>query len=176
MDHNFQRFIDDLRGSFEEIDQLNNTVDKSPKSPDHRPMTDLTRQEMDAKLAVNKAEVDARLANFDTSVKTGFAELRAEMARQSGDFRADLAKLHTEVHKSAADLIKWAIGLAVAIVGVTVGLMTYLNKQGEKSAPAQPAPIIITVPGVATAPAVATPQGPAAIPQGPATMPSQPAK
>lgn len=114
-------------------------------SPDSKPMTDLTRQEVDAKLAASEAKVDARLANFDTSIKTGFADMRIEMV-----------KLQAEMHKNTADLIRWAIGLALAIIGATVGLLTYINKATEKqSTPlsmSQP-PIVITVPGAAAAPA-----------------------
>lgn len=106
-------------------------------------MTDLTRQEVDAKLAANRAEVDARLANFDTSVKTGFAELKVEIQKMRGD-----------IEKQSHDSTKWIIGsvfgmvsLAVAIIGVMINL----NK-AEKSPAPQPAPIIITVPGATSAP------------------------
>lgn len=119
-------------------------------------MTDLTRQEVDAKLAQNKAEVDARLANFDTSIKTGFAELRADIAKMRGDFE-----------KQNHDSTKWIIGsvfgmisLAVAIIGVLINL----NKaEKPASAPvAQPAPIVITVPGAAPAVVSPSPAAPAA--------------
>ena len=110
-------------------------------------MTDRSRQEVDAKLAASEAKVDARLANFDTTMKTGFAELRAE------------------IHKTAADLLKWGAGIAFASVATTVGLLTYLNRAAEKPAvaPAQ-VPIIIAVP--------AAPQ----VPSGTHQTPSQPSK
>jgi len=136
------------------------------------PMTDLTRQQVTDMLTASEAKVEARLANFDTSVKTGFADLRtefagvrADMAKQNGDFRADMAKLQAEVHKNTADLIKWAIGLAVAIVGMTVGLLTFINKSAEKPAPpavqaSAPAPTIIAVPPGSSV--LSAPQAPAA--------------
>ncbi|MDK6078945.1 hypothetical protein [Massilia varians] len=112
-------------------------------------MTDLTRQEVDAKLAQNKAEVDARLANFDTSIKTGFAELRAEMA----DMRA-------EAHKSTADIIKWGIVTALGFATATVSILTFvINNAGPKQAAAQSAPIVISVPTPTAAPIA--PQAPA---------------
>jgi hypothetical protein len=163
-------------------------------------MTDLSRPEVDAKLAASEAKVDARLANFDASIKTGFAEMRADMAKQNGDvradiakqnadvradmakqnadvradmakqngdFRTDMAKLQAEVHKNTADLIKWAIGLAIAIVGMTVGLLTFTNKSAEKPAPqaaSQPsAPLVIAVPA-GSALLTPAPQAPAATP------------
>lgn len=98
-------------------------------------MSDLTRQEVEARIEASEAKVDARLANFDTSIKTGFADLRA-----------DMAKMQSEVHKSNTDHIKWGVMFAVAIVGSTVGLLTFINKASEKplSPTAQaPAPIVI---------------------------------
>jgi hypothetical protein len=114
-------------------------------------VTDLYRQ--DAQLAASEARVDARLANFDTSIKTGFAEMRADMAR-----------LQSEIHKNTSDLIKWGIGLAIAIVGMTVGLLSLMNKAAEKPAvlppPSQP-PLVITVPSAnAPASAVQSPPSP----------------
>jgi hypothetical protein len=127
-------------------------------------MTDLTRQEVDAKLAQNKAEVDARLANFDTSIKTGFAELRAEFAA----LRTEIADGRTDATKQSHDSMKWIIGTVITMVSLSVaiiGLFINLSK-GDKSSASQPAPIIITVPG-ATA-GVASPQAPAAPPAPPA--------
>lgn len=110
------------------------TVDNGVVRHNDSPMTDLTRQEVDAKLAASEAKLDARLANFDTSIKTGFADLRS-----------DLARMQSEVHKGTADLIKWGVGFAVAIVGATVGLLTFINKASDKppSPPVQAQPPIV---------------------------------
>jgi hypothetical protein len=128
---------------------------REPANESTRPtMTDVTRPELDArfkeneaKIAASEAKVGERLANFDASIKTGFAELRA-----------DMAKMQSEVHKGTADLIKWAIGLAISVVVMTVGLMTFINKTVDKpqGAPAQ-APIIITTPGATATPMLAPP-------------------
>lgn len=126
-------------------------------------MTDLTRQEVDAKLAESAAKVDVRLANFDTSIQAGFAELRigfadlrADMAKQGGDMRTEMANLRTEMHRNTIDLIKWALGIAIAGVGVTVGLLTYINKP-TPPATSQGAPANIVAPAQRAAPA--TPEG-----------------
>jgi hypothetical protein len=97
-------------------------------------MTDLSRPEIDAMLDASEARLAARLAHFDASIKTGFAELRA-----------DMAKMQIDAHKNTADLFKWGIGFAIAIVGSTVGLITFINKANEKPvlAPAPIQPIII---------------------------------
>ena len=102
-------------------------------------MTDLTRHEVDAKVAANEAKVDARLGSFDMTMKTGLAELRAEM------------------HKTAADLLKWGAGIAFAAVATTVGLLSYLNKATEKPVAPPQVPIIIAVPAAPFVPS-GTPQ------------------
>ena len=102
-------------------------------------MTDLSRPEVDAKMAASEARVDARLANFDMTMKTGLAELRAEM------------------HKTAADLLKWGAGIAFAAVATTVGLLSYLNKAAEQPAVPPQVPIIINIPAAPSVP-YGTPQ------------------
>jgi len=158
-------------------------VEESP--PDVRydaPMTDLTRQQVTDMLAASEAKVDARLANFDTSIKTGFAELatamakqsaamekqtdalRVEMAKQSGDVRSEMAAIRAEMHKGTADLLKWGAGIAFAAVASTVGLLTYINKTTDKPT-AQPlsqvqSPLVVAVPAGSTL--LSAPQAPAA--------------
>lgn len=80
-----------------------------------------TSDEMKSALEASGACVDARLVNFDTSVKTGFADLRAEMA----NFRA-------EMHRGFADLRKWGSGIALAAVAATVGLVTYFDESADR--------------------------------------------
>lgn len=132
-------------------------VDSSQPTEDHAPMTDLSRQELKAELAASEAKVDARLANFDTSVKTGFAELRSEFA----DLRAGFSDLRTEMANGRADAakqnhesVKWIIGSVFAMLSISVaiiGVMINLNRSERAPvAPiAQPAPIVITVPTTA---------------------------
>lgn len=122
-------------------------------------MTDLTRQEVDAKLAQNKAEVEARLANFDTSVKSGFADLRAEFA----GLRTEMAKMQGGFEKQSHDSTKWIIGSVFAMLSLSVaiiGVMINLNKGDKPQAPA-PAPVVI----------YAQP-APSSAPQGPTVAPS----
>jgi len=121
-------------------------------------MTDLTRQEVDAKLAQNKAELEARLANFDTSIKTGFAEMRTDMAKMQG-----------EMHKNTSDLIKWGVVTALGFATATVAILTFvINNAIPKTPPAQPVsqpaaqqqvPTIIAVPSGSTV--LSAPQAPA---------------
>jgi hypothetical protein len=148
-----------LGGNDRRTERLQPSLDRSQQSPNDKAMTDLTRQEVDAKLAQNKAEVDARLANFDSSIKTGFAELRAEMAKQSGDLRTEMANVRAEMHKNTIDVIKWVIVTVLGVATATVSILTFvINNAAPKPAAqpgAQPTPIVITVPGTTpgTAPA-----------------------
>lgn len=163
-------YLDELRATLSRIDELDDTIDKSDRANDHAPMTDLTRQEVDAKLAQNKAEVEARLANFDTSVKTGFADLRAEFA----GLRTEIANMRTDTAKQNHESLKWIIGsifamlsISVAIIGVMINFSKAGKDQNAASAPiAQAAPMVLAVPAgttvlnpAAQAP-VATPQTP----------------
>lgn len=122
----------------------------------HGWMAEMNREEVDAKLAATEAEVGARLSDFNTTMLTGFAdvgrqfaemnarmaemraetnaqltEIRAEMRAQLAEMRGGVDQLRAEMYKNTASLLRWGIGLAVAIVGTTVGatvgLLTYLR-------------------------------------------------
>ncbi len=126
-------------------------------------MTDLTRPEVDAKIAgleaknaTCEAKVDARMANFDTSMKTGFAELRRDMAVQNGQIQTQMAELRAEMHKGTVDIIKWVIGVGLASIGAMFAISRMTEKPPVQAA-AQPAPIIITIPQAATPSATPAP-------------------
>lgn len=113
-------------------------------------MSTPTSDEMRSALEAAEARVDARLANFDTSVKTGFAEmlaqfadLRAEMSKQFADVRAEMANFRAEMHRGLADLRKWGSGIALAAVAATVGLVTYLGKSAGRPPPGPAAALIV---------------------------------
>ncbi len=128
-----------------------NSVDNIVDSPNYEPMTDLSRHEVDAKIAASEAKVDARLASFDTSIQTGFAELRTgfaemrtemakqsgdlrtEMAKQSGDLRTEMANIRTEMHKGMMDIVRWVVGFGFAGLVATLSILTYINKSGSNA-------------------------------------------
>lgn len=123
-------------------------VDIPVVRPNHAPMTDMTRQEVDAKLAASEAKVDARLATFDASIKTGFADIRSEFSAM----RADFAKMQTDGHKGTIDLFKWGTALLVSLASVTVAIIVFIVNTALKApqAPAQQAsaPPSITQPSI----------------------------
>ncbi|MGZ5202527.1 MAG: hypothetical protein ACXWKJ_16390 [Telluria sp.] len=102
-------------------------VDIRCAGANHAPMTDISREETDAKLATVEARVDARLASLEATMKAGFAEIHVQMAEMRAEMRTQAAELRVELHKSIASLIKWGMGMAVAVIGMTVGLLTYLK-------------------------------------------------
>lgn len=114
-------------------------------------MTDLSRPEVDAKLASSEAKMDARLANFETRVETGFANLRAgfadlraemarqssEMARQTSDMRTEMAEMRVQMHKNTVDLIKWGVGVGLTFMAVTISVLTFVVKTSVDKPAAQ---------------------------------------
>jgi len=139
------QFLDAVRQrKYAESSQDNefSAIDNIGATPNSASMSDLSRQELKAELAASEAKVDARLANFDTSVKTGFAELRT-----------DFAKMQSEMHKNTTDLIKWGIVTALGFATATIAILTFVINNAVPKAPAaavsHPAPIVITVPSPA---------------------------
>lgn len=88
------------------------------------PMAEMNREEVDAKLAATEARVEARIANLETIVKTGFADVRTQMA----ELRQEMAELRTDLSKAIVSIIKWGVALSLAVVGTTVGLLHFISK------------------------------------------------
>jgi len=161
-----ENFVKGINGSSFQRPQPSITseaVDNQLSRPNHKSMTDLTRQEVDAKLAQNRAEVDARLANFDTSIKTGFAdlraefaEMRAEMAKQTGEMRAEMANVRADSHKATTEVTRWVVGFGIAILGAIFAFARVSEKPatapGVVAQPVaqQQVPLVVAVPAGST--------------------------
>lgn len=130
-----------LARQIETVAQIKAGFDSQPSSTDDGRMTTPTKDEMKSALEASEARVDARLANFDTSVKTGFADLRTDFA----DLRTEMQKMRADMHKDVVDIVKWGAGIAFAAVASTVGLLTLINKAADKppGMPTQAQPIVI---------------------------------
>jgi hypothetical protein len=100
-------------------------------------MNDLSRQEVDAKIAASAAEGQLRYVQLVASMKAGFADIRAE-----------IAAMRTEMHKNTAEMIKWMLGFTVAIVTI---LTFVINNAAPKFI--LPAPVATPAPAPAPAPA-----------------------
>jgi hypothetical protein len=113
-----------LREEFRQLqaDLASRPIDNPSEARQDIRMTDLTRPEIDARFkeadaknVASEARIDARLANFDTSIKTGFAELRVEMAKARADS-----------HKDMLDIIRWMIGTGIALAGTTIAVLAFV--------------------------------------------------
>ncbi len=112
-------------------------------------MTSPTKDEMASALGASESRVDARLANFDTSMKTGFAELRtefaelrADMAKQMGEMRTEIERMRVEMQKGMMDIVKWVIGFGLASIGAIFAVSKMTEKPPPQAA-VQPTPIVI---------------------------------
>ena len=126
-------------------------LDAEADRPNHTAMTDINRQQVADMLSASEAKVDARLANFDTSIKTGFADVKTGFA----ELKTEMQKMRADFEKQSHDSTKWIIGSVFGMISLGVaiiGVMINLNK-GEKppSAP-QSGTVVITVPGATVAP------------------------
>lgn len=163
IDRGAQNFLSQIRPSYIEASnvELFQEVDKQDRRPNDRRMTDLNRQQVSDMLAASEAKVDARLANFDTSIKTGFAdlraefaEMRAEMAKQTGEMRAEMANVRADSHKATTEVTRWVVGFGIAILGA---IFAFARISDKPTAPpmvaAQPvaqAPLVVAVPAGTT--------------------------
>lgn len=158
---------------------LHGRVDKEPTRPNDRRMTDINRQQVADMLSASESKVDSRLANFDTSVKTGFADLRAEfadmraeMAKQTGEMRAEMANVRADSHKATTEVTRWVVGFGIAILGAIFAFARFSDRPtAAPVAVAQPAahqqaPLVVTVPAGSTV--LSAPPVPAAVTAQPA--------
>ena len=87
----------------------------------------LTRDEMNARISQSQAELRADIAEFKTEIKTGFANTQAE------------------IHKAIIDLIKWIVGVGIALATIFFTALNYFNNSHTQKGLTQQ-PIVITTP------------------------------
>ncbi|MGI4938743.1 MAG: hypothetical protein ACRYF5_18660 [Janthinobacterium lividum] len=115
-------------------------VDIVKDSTDHESMTNLTRQEFEARLETAEARMNGRLEVIETRM-----DGRLDSMEQL--FKAGVSNLEALQHKATADLMKWLVGTALGIAAVGLSLMTFLiNSAIPKIAPPTPAPVVLQIP------------------------------
>lgn len=137
-------------------------------------MTELTRQQVTDLLAASEMKVDARLANFDVSIKSGFADLtlamakqsaaidkqtdsmrvemaqiRTEMAKQTGEMRTEMSNVRGDALKGTIEVTRWVVGFGIATL-MAIFAMSRTDKPAAAPA-APPAPVVIYAQPAATA-------------------------
>lgn len=98
------------------------------------PMTDISREELDAKLEATNARVDARLASFESSIRETLSGVREDSAAvrvELGEMRGELKAINVELSylKNLKSSIWSAAGVTIASViagvGVVIGTLAY---------------------------------------------------
>jgi hypothetical protein len=85
-------------------------------------MSDISREEVDAKLDSLKSYFEARFAALEATMRVGFAEIRAEMQQMRTDLR-------TEMHRLAVNMFKWSITTMIALQAIFAMVLIYAMQQ-----------------------------------------------
>ena len=118
-------------------------IDVDEKRTSEIKMSEITREELAARLETIEVRMDGRLATIESKIDAKFAELR------------------TDMHKGTAELVKWVVGTAIAMAAVAITVMTFVLNNAVPKAPAappaqpQPQPLIIYAQPAPIAPPVA---------------------
>jgi hypothetical protein len=85
---------------------------------------------------MSRDEINARFASMRADMQAGFAELRLDIQKQSA-----------EMQKLAAEIIKWVVGMIVGAGAVAITVMTFVLNNAvptQPMAPGTPIPVVIT--------------------------------
>ncbi|WP_256077188.1 hypothetical protein [Massilia sp. YIM B04103] len=89
---------------------------------------------------------------FAVETRERLARIEATLVTKT-EFYEAISSLRAEMHKGFADTIKWVIGMSLGIAMAGITVMTFvLNNATPKTAPAQPAPVVIYLPAPLTPP------------------------
>ncbi|MFV1944219.1 hypothetical protein VPH49_25880 [Pseudomonas luteola] len=121
--------IDPNREAIDEVissrrDAFDDLIKYLEKDLGDKPMNDITREELDAKLATVEARVDARLASFESTIRETMGAIRQDSAEIRGEIKA----LHSELGnlKNIKQSIWGAAGSTfIAVVGVVGAMLAY---------------------------------------------------
>lgn len=167
------RLVDNVLDATEQFEKALGSSQRESSEPN---MSDLTREEVKARLEATEAraeKVAAEIRSELTSMKgdilnalTGFREeTRVGLAETSAAVKVASAELRAEGKQDQVLATRWQIGVIVTIILAAVaGIVTTLNTRA-RTAPAA-APYIIQIPAQA-APAAASPAPPQGAPQQP---------
>lgn len=98
--------------------------DAKDQKADTKVMTDITREELDAKLDATNARVDARLSSFEGVIRETLAAVRQD----SAEIRGELKVMHSELSglKNIKGSIWGAAGATIiGVGGILVAMLSY---------------------------------------------------
>lgn len=99
----------------------------------------------------HNGEMEARLAKLEATIPT--LATKEDLMKLRGETREGFESVRGEMHKGTAEIIKWMVGLTLALGAAAVTIMTFvLNNAVPKIPAATPAPIVIQVPAAPPAP------------------------
>ncbi|MBK0415225.1 hypothetical protein JD974_12495 [Chromobacterium haemolyticum] len=164
--------LEELAYAYEQSTKTDVVLDAKEDSPHTQTMsTSITREELDAKLAANVAEVRATAADMRAEMAAlraenhvQFAEVKALIQAQTSSFNTLGAKIDgvekglegkIDGLKSSINMLQWVIGFAVAIAGIWVA---YMQLKQAETPPPQAAPIVQQAPQLPVVPTQAPPK------------------
>lgn len=98
--------------------------DLHPKQSDTGRMSEMSRDEIQARLDASEANVDARLASFDATMRQGLSDIRLEMAGMRGDIQVVQTEL-APLKGLRSTIVTTALASVIAIAGLVSGIMAY---------------------------------------------------
>lgn len=98
--------------------------DLHPKQSDTGRMSEMSRDEIQARLDASEAKVDARLASFDATMRQGLSDIRLEMAGMRGDIQVVQTEL-APLKGLRSTIVTTALASVIAIAGLVSGIMAY---------------------------------------------------
>jgi ribulose 1,5-bisphosphate synthetase/thiazole synthase len=106
-------------------------------------MSEVTREELDARIESVESRIDRRFAEADAKAEVRFAATDARFAEAEAKNEARFAQAEARAEKRITELIKWMVGTGLAAAAVGGGVMGLVfSSMSSKHA----APIVITVP------------------------------
>jgi hypothetical protein len=113
-------------------------------------MSDLTREELDARLETVEGRIDRRFAEADAKTEVRFAQAETRNETRFAELNAKIdtrfAEADANLQRKINDVIKWMIGTAITATAIGAGIVGFvINNLAARPA----APIVITIPAPA---------------------------
>ena len=92
-------------------------------------------------------KIEASLVRLEAKFETGLAKQDSQFAQLAAKFDSGFSDVRAGVAHTENSFIKWAVGLALAIVGVMFGIARFADGRALQPAAQQAlAPVVIQVP------------------------------
>ncbi len=129
-----------------------NKIDTNQIETENEPMNTPSREEIDAKIGRASAEFNSSVVGLRKDMDVGFAEVRQEFSEVRKDMEVGFAQIRADMANQSKDTIKWAIGLAVAIISILLSASIAIFNKIDKPQQNQMQPVIVNIPAQQAAP------------------------